>query len=335
MQLRNIFEPRLAYKPYEYPEFIQYKDGIHKSFWLISEFNFNSDVQDFKTKLSTAEQSAVKNALLAISQIEVSVKKFWSRLGDRFPKPEIEQVGIVFGNSEVIHSDAYSKLLEVLGLNDDFTMLLQEPVIQGRVEYLTKYLKGAASTSDERFTLNLVLFALLVEGGSLFSQFVLVKAIEQNRGVLKNVSNVISATMQEEQLHMLFGAHLINTVREENPEWFNAEFEAKVIRSVKKAFEAESRIIDWLFEGGELSYLSKEMVREFLKDRFNQSAKLIGIAPFFDVDKEVIKSLQWFEVELQGETAIDFFNKRSVAYTKRSRSITKADIFKNRKPSSD
>src|SRR3954469_2968982 len=140
----SIFDRRVAFKPFEYPDILHYKDAINHSYWLVSEWYFGGGVQHFNVKLNSIEKSAIKNALLAISQIEVSVKKFWAKLGDRFPKSEFDQVGGTFNESEIRHAKAYSKLLEILGLNDQFAQLLQNPVIQGRVDYLTKYLKGAS-----------------------------------------------------------------------------------------------------------------------------------------------------------------------------------------------
>ena len=132
----SLFDRRIAFKPFEYPEVVKFKEAIQHSYWLISEFNFTSDIQDFNVSVNEVERNAIKNAMLAIAQIEVSVKMFWAKIGDRFPKPEITQVGIAFANSEIIHGDAYSHLLEVLGLNTEFDLLLQNPVIQNRVDYL-------------------------------------------------------------------------------------------------------------------------------------------------------------------------------------------------------
>lgn len=64
-------------KPYEYPELLEYVDAIRHSYWIHTEFNFTSDVQDFKVNVTDAERNALKNTMLAIAQIEVSVKTFW------------------------------------------------------------------------------------------------------------------------------------------------------------------------------------------------------------------------------------------------------------------
>jgi ribonucleoside-diphosphate reductase beta chain len=284
----NIFEKRVAFKPFEYPEVTKYKDSINHSYWLVSEWSFISDIHDFNITLTEVEKNAVKNSLLAISQIEVSVKRFWTKLGDRFPKPEFEQVGVTFGESEVRHADAYSHLLQVLGLNDDFTQLLQNPVIQGRVDYLTKYLKGASDNSNENYTLTLTLFSIFIENVSLFSQFLIIKSFNKYMNILKDIDNVVQATQKEETIHAMLGAELIKYIREENPEWFNEEFYEKLNRACKKAYEAECKIIDWIFEKGELSFLSKDVVKEFIKNRFNESLEMLGADKVYEVDQKML-----------------------------------------------
>lgn len=323
----SIFDKRIAFKPFEYPEILEYKNAINHSYWLVTEWNFISDIHDFNVKLNYVEQQAIKNALLAISQIEISVKKFWTKLGDRFPKSEFEQVGVTFGESEVRHSDAYSHLLEVLGLNDDFTSLLENPVIQGRVEYLTKYLKGASDNSNENYTLTLTLFSIFIENVSLFSQFVIIKSFNKYKNILKDIDNVVQATLKEEVLHALLGVTLIKLIKKEQPQWFNEEFYAKLNRACKKAYTAECGIIDWIFESGELSFLPKDLVKEFTKQRFNESIEMIGGKKVFDVNDEMLKELKWFNDEIHSEVNTDFFHKKPVTYTKFSKSITAENLF--------
>ena len=142
---RNIFEKRLNLKPYEYPELYEYVSAIRHSYWIHSEFNFTSDIQDFKTRLNDLERSAIKNTMLAISQIEVAVKSFWGDIYQRIPKPEVGSVGATFGESEVRHADAYSHLLEILGLNKEFKVLKKKPIIMKRVRYLETALAASKS----------------------------------------------------------------------------------------------------------------------------------------------------------------------------------------------
>lgn len=323
----SIFDKRVAFKPFEYPEVTEYKNAINHSYWLVSEWNFISDIHDFSVKLNDNEKAIIKNTLLAISQIEVSVKKFWTKLGDRFPKAEFEQIGVTFGESEVRHADAYSHLLQVLNLNDDFAMLLENPVIQGRVDYLTKYLKGASDNSNESFTLILTLFSIFIENVSLFSQFAIIKSFNKHRNILKDIDNVVQATQKEEVIHAMLGVYIVKQVQKEFPEWFNDEFYEKLYRASKKAYEAEAKIIDWIFESGELSFLPKDVIKEFIKHRFNDSIQMIGGSPVFDVDADKLAQLKWFDDEIYAEVNTDFFHKKPVTYSKKVQAIKAEDIF--------
>ena len=323
----SIFDKRTAFKPFEYPELAEYKNAINHSYWLVSEWNFMSDIHDFSVRLTVVQRGAIKNAMLAISQIEISVKKFWTKLGDRFPKAEFEQVGVTFGESEVRHADAYSHLLEVLGLNNEFDQLLENPVIQGRVDYLKKYLTGAADNSKEKYTLTLTLFSIFIENVSLFSQFVIIKSFNKHLNCLKDIDNVVQATQKEEVIHALLGVYLIKQIQKEFPEWFNEEFYVKLYRACKKAFEAECNIIDWIFEAGELDFLPKDVVKEFVKNRFNESLEMIGGQNVFEVDQEKLEQLKWFNVEILAEVNTDFFHKKPVTYSKKVKPIKAEDLF--------
>jgi len=59
-------------------------------------------------------------------------------------------VGATFAESEVRHHDAYSHLLEVLGLNNEFKRLKKKPVIMRRVHYLETALKNAKSEEHHK-----------------------------------------------------------------------------------------------------------------------------------------------------------------------------------------
>lgn len=323
----NIFEKRINLKPYEYPALYEYVPAIRHSYWIHTEFNFTSDIQDFKTRLTEVERSAIKNTMLAISQIEVAVKSFWGDIYHRMPKPEIGSVGATFAESEVRHHDAYSHLLEILGLNEEFKDLKKKPAIMMRVQYLETALKNAKSEDNQEYAESVLLFSLFIEHVSLFSQFLIIMAFNKHKNMLKGISNVVEATSKEEQIHGDFGIDLIKIIKTENPEWFDDNYNSMIQEVCREAFASESRIVDWIFEDGELDFLPKVVVNEFIKERFNRSLESIGIEKIFDIDDRLIAQTEWFDDEIIGTKHGDFFVKRSINYSKRTQSITSDDLF--------
>lgn len=323
----SIFDKRVNYKPYEYPEVLKFVDAINRSYWLHTEFNYASDIQDFHTKLNDKERNAIKNALFAISQVEINVKSFWGDLYKHLPKPEFNDVGSTFAENETRHSRSYAHLLEIMGFNDEFTLALQNESIQGRIEYLAKYLRNASSDNKRLYTLTLTLFSLFIENCSLFSQFLIVKSFNKERNLFKGIDNVIMASAKEEQLHAMLGAYLINTIRSEFPEWFDDDFINTVNKACFKALKSEIGILDWVFEKGELDFLSKQVVIEYLKNRFNISMEMCGFERPFIINRDILSHTEWFEIETLTETHTDFFHKTPIAYNKKAISITEDDIF--------
>ncbi len=324
---RNIFEKRVNLKPYQYPELYEYVPAIRHSYWIHTEFNFTSDIHDFKTRLSDSERNAIKNTMLAISQIEVAVKSFWGDIYHKIPKPEVGSVGATFAESEVRHADAYSHLLEILGLNKEFKNLKKNPIIMRRVQYLESALSSAKSEDDRKYSESVLLFSLFIEHVSLFSQFLIIMAFNKHKNMLKGVSNVVEATSKEEQIHGDFGIDLIKIIKEEKPEWFDQDFEYRIQDLCLKAYKAESGIIDWIFEQGELDFLPKAQVNEFIKDRFNRSLESIGVKKMFECNESLLLETEWFNDEIIGTKHGDFFDKRSINYSKRTQSITSDDLF--------
>ena len=323
----NIFEKRINLKPYEYPQLYEYVPAIRHSYWIHTEFNFTSDIQDFKSNLTAVEKSVIKNTMLAISQIEVAVKSFWGDIYHRMPKPEIGSVGATFAESEVRHHDAYSHLLEILGLNKEFEELKKKPVIMRRVQYLETALKNSKSDNDKEYAEAVLLFSLFIEHVSLFSQFLIIMAFNKHKNMLKGISNVVEATSKEEQIHGDFGIDIINIIKQEQPQWFDDAYHTMIQQMCEDAFASESKIVDWIFEDGELDFLPKDVVNEFIKNRFNKSLESIGIEKVFKIDHALLSQTEWFDDEIIGTKHGDFFVKRSINYSKRTQSITSDDLF--------
>lgn len=327
MERQSIFDKRVNILPYQYPSLLKYKDAIRHSYWIDTEYNFTTDINDFKVGITDSERSVIQRTMLAIAQIEVNVKTFWADMYKRMPITEIGDVGMTFAESEVRHKDAYARLLRILGLEDEFRNVVEIPAIKDRIAYLSKYLDGTRSKDNKMYTKSVLLFSLFIEHVSLFSQFLIMMSFNKEKNLFKGISNVVEATSKEEDIHGNFGSEIINIIKQENPEWFDAEFEKLIYSACKKAYSAECKILDWIFENGELDFLSKETIQHFIMNRFNNSLEKIGMNRVFDVDIAELEKTLWFEVETTSTKEGDFFYKKQIDYSKKQKAITEDDLF--------
>lgn len=322
-----LFDEQISRKPDLYPWTNQFIEAMHNGFWTDKEFNFQSDIQDFKVNLTDEEREVVKRTLSAIGQIEVAVKKFWAKLGDNLPHPSITDLGYVMANVEVIHNNAYERLLKVLELEDIFEENLKHEVIQGRVNYLRKYTHRFYENSKKNYIYALILFTLFIENVSLFSQFYTVLWFGRYRNVLKDTNQQVLYTKNEELIHAQVGIKLVNVLRQEYPDLFDEELEAKIKFEAGEAFKAECKMIDWMIGDYVGPRMNPAVLKEYVKQRINDSLLQIGYSALFEIDPKLARDFEWMDEEVLGNNDTDFFYKRPVNYAKKNRAFSGDELF--------
>lgn len=325
----TLFDRQVARKPNLYPWTQDYIRTMQKGLWTAQKFTFDSDLTDYELNINDDDRQVIQRDLAAIAQIEVQVKEFWKNIGDWFPHPSISDLGIMMAYIEVVHNDAYEKLLEKLGLSDIFLKNMDVPALAGRVKYLKKHADVIYVNERKQKIYSLILFTLFVENVSLFSQFLILLHMNKFGRLFKDAAQQVKYTRNEELLHAQAGSHIINTLRSEHPELFDDELEARIVEECREAYKAESALIDWIIgdyerigiaEDGTETPLNSAVLKNYVADRLNISLKGIGYQPVFDVDPDLTKHTEWMEVGLFAPPKVDFFNSEPTGYQQNDQS---------------
>jgi len=320
--ITKLFEERVAYKPFEYPEY--YTDGWLKqaqAFWLHTEISMQGDVKDWKEKLNDSEKNLVGNILLGFAQTECAVSDYWTNMVTTwFPKHEIRQMAMMFGSQETIHAVAYSYLNETLGL-EDFEAFLHEEAISKKFELLMN--TSADYTHDDlsensnarkEVARSLAIFSAFAEGVSLYSSFAVLYSF-QLRNLLKGIGQQMKWSVRDESLHSRMGCKLFNHMCEEYPE-LREESKEDIYSAAKMIISLEEKFIDKMFEMGDLENLSSKDLKNFIIKRTNEKLVELGYQNNFDYDEESASNLDWFYHLTGGVTHTDFFAIRPTDYSK-------------------
>lgn len=321
-----IFDEQISRKPDYYPWTEEFMRSMWEGHWTDKEFSFSSDIQDFHVKLTDQERQIIIRTLSAIAQIEIAVKTFWAKIGDNLPHPSIRDLGYVMANIEVVHNNAYERLLKLLDLEEVFEENMKLDFIEGRVKYLRKYTHRFYKDSKKQFVYALILFTLFVENTSLFSQFYVINWFGK-KNLLKDTNQQTKYTAREEDIHAKIGIKLVNTIKAEHPELFDDELEEKILAEAAEAFKAEEKIIDWIVNGIQKDLMSAAILKEFVKNRINESLDQIGFKKIFDIDEDLISRTTWFDEEVLGNMMTDFFASRPTEYSKSNKSFSEEDLF--------
>ena len=72
-------------------------------------------------------------------------------------------------------------------------------------------------------------------------------------------------------LHANAGKYIINKIKEEHPEFLKLKALDKIRKVVEESIEIESRLLDWIFEKGDLEFVTKKDLLNFMKYRTDES----------------------------------------------------------------
>ena len=321
----GLFDPRIPYKPFEYPEY--YTEGWLKqaqAFWLHTEIPMSGDVKDWNERLTKEEKHLVGNILLGFAQTECAVSDYWTqKVVSWFPKHEIQQMAMMFGSQETIHAVAYSYLNETLGL-EDFEAFLHEPATAERFDNLVAY-NGTNLVGIGR---SLAIFSAFAEGVSLYSAFAVLYSF-QLRNLLKGIGQQMKWSVRDESLHSRMGCQLFRHMCEENKGLLE-DCREDIIFAAETMIELEEKYIDKMFEMGDVEGISAHDLKQFIRKRTNEKLTELGyidLGSYFGFHESAADNLDWFYHLTGGHTHTDFFAIRPTDYSKANEGEDFEDIW--------
>ncbi len=321
----GLFDERIAYKPFDYPEY--YTEGWLKqaqAFWLHTEIPMSGDIKDWNERLTDSEKNLVGNILLGFAQTECAVSDYWTqKVVSWFPKHEIQQMAMIFGSQETIHAVAYSYLNETLGL-EDYEAFLHEPATAARFDNLVSY-DGSDIHGIAR---SIAIFSAFAEGVSLYSAFAVLYSF-QLRNLLKGIGQQMKWSVRDESLHSKMGCQLFRHMCQEDPTLLT-NCEEEILEAANLMLNAEERYIDKIFEAGDIENLCAKDLKNFIRKRLNEKLTELGYSnhgEYFKYDSESAKQLDWFYHLTGGHTHTDFFAIRPTDYSKANEGDDYEDIW--------
>jgi ribonucleotide reductase beta subunit family protein with ferritin-like domain len=298
-----------SYTNKDYPEAIEFAAKQNSVFWLHDEVKVEKDKQDLLVNMAPSESHGVISVSKLFTRYELFVgEEYWGEVvKKRYPRPEIVRMASAFAFFELnVHAPFYAKLNEELGIATDefYTSYVNDPVLNDRMKFI------GAMLEDEDELVSLAAFTM-IEGAVLYSSFAFLKHFQSNgKNKLMNLVRGINFSVRDENLHSEAGAWLFKKVRDEFK--LTAAQLKKLIKRIKEVaktvFEHESRIVDMIFEKGEIAGITADDLKAFVKHRINFCLSNLDIEPIFTAEETENTIEEWFYKGINDFQFNDFFS---------------------------
>lgn len=291
---------------FEYPHYAEKADTQLEIFWPWSEIKVEKDKQDLLVGMTDSEHHGVITALKLFTKYELFVgEEYWlGRVMKSFPRPEIRRMAAAFGNVELnSHGPFYSKINEELGLatREFYNSYIDNPVLKDRMDFTGKLV------DDDDDLVSLAGFSM-IEGAVLYSSFAYLKHFQaKGKNKIPNICRGLDMSVRDEHLHTVGGAMLFIDLKSEIEltEEEEVYYQHKIFELAQSVREHEHKIVEMLFEKGEVEGITSDQLKLFVDSRVNTCLEQLGYGKLFDVQNNPIA--EWFYDGINKYMMNDFF----------------------------
>ena len=321
----------LTLRPMGYPQFFEmYRDAI-KNTWTVEEVDFSTDVGDLRNKVTDAERHMIQRLVAFFATGDsIVANNLVLNLYRHINAPEARMYLSRQLYEEALHVQFYLTLLDTYVPDPverarAFAAIENIPSIRTKAAFCFKWMDSIQSldrldTREQRrrFLLNLICFAACIEGLFFFGAFAYVYFL-RSRGLLHGLAGGTNWVFRDESAHMSFAFEVVNTVRKEEPELFDAEMAAQVNEMLDEAIACELQFAEDLLGGG-VAGMSVRDVRKYLEFCADQRLQTLGLPkrygarnPFGFMDLQDVQEVTNFferrvsayQIGITGEVALD------------------------------
>lgn len=312
MSKKKLFEPRDYYKPFEYPKAFEFYEMHEKMHWLPDEVPMHQDILDWKNKLTPTEKNFLTQIFRLFTQSDVDVAgAYANKYLPLFPKPEIRMMLLSFAAREAVHIQAYSHLIDTLGMPEaTYKQFMEYEAMAEKHEMIESFM----GTDENMIVQQIAAFSAFTEGMQLFSSFIMLLNFTRFNK-MNGMGQIIAWSIKDESVHVDGMTWLFKEFLKEHKDIWNDDLKRQLYTIAEKMVELEDKFIDLAFAAGGVEGLTIDEVKQYI--RYIADRRLIGLG-MKGIFKVKTNPLPWVEEILNAPEHANFFEQRATAYSKGS-----------------
>jgi ribonucleoside-diphosphate reductase beta chain len=318
----SLLDAEPIFKPFSYPwayDAWKVQQQIH---WLPEEVPMADDVKDWKHTLSEAERHLLTQIFRFFTQADIEVNNCYMQHYSKVFKPiEVQMMLASFSNIETIHIDAYSHLLDTIGMPEvEYQAFMKYKEMKDKYDYMQQF--NVNSKKDIAKTL--AVFGGFTEGLQLFASFAMLLNF-QRFGKMKGMGQIVAWSVRDETLHTNSIIKLFRTFVSENQEIWTEEFRAELAEICQIIIEHEDAFIDLAFEfEGAVEGLNAHDVKLYIRYIADRRLNQLGLDSIYKIERN---PLPWLDEILGAPEHTNFFENRVTEYAKAATKGTWDEAF--------
>ena len=306
----SLLKTREYYKPFDYPWMYDYYKLQNQMHWMPESVPLHTDVKDWQD-ITDKEKNLLTQIFRLFTQSDVDVASgYIDRYMKIFRKPEARMMMGSFANMEAIHQDAYSLLLDTVGMPEiEYKAFAEYEEMSDKHEYISD-LKTIRS-DKQSIAKTLAVYSAFTEGLQLFSSFAILLNFPRF-GKMKGMGQIVTYSIRDESLHVEAMTKLFREFIQENLDIWTDKFKKELYDICRHMVKLEDKFLDLVFDMGDIEGLTKKDMYAYNRYIADRRLLQLGLKTNFDQREN---PLGWID-EVTGVEHQNFFEGRATSYMK-------------------
>ena len=299
----------------------KYLDGC-SNHWMPQEVNMTADIALWKSNdgLTEDERRIVKRNLGFFSTADSLVANNLVLAVYRLiPNPECRQYILRQAFEEAIHTHAYQYCIESLGMDEGeiFNMYHEIPSVAKKAAWGLKYTRSISDPTfntgtvetDKELLRNLIAYYCVLEGVFFYCGFTQILSMGR-RNKMTGVAEQFQYILRDESMHLNFGIDVINQIKIENPQLWDAAMKDEATQMILQGTQLEIEYARDTMPRGVLG-MNASMMEDYLKFIANRRLTQIGLKEEYPGTSN---PFPWMSEIMDLKKEKNFFETRVIEY---------------------
>jgi ribonucleoside-diphosphate reductase beta chain len=278
--------------------------------WVTDSVPLHTDVKDWQ-EISPEEKNLLTQIFRLFTQSDVDVASgYIDKYMPMFRKPEARMMMGSFVNMEGIHQDAYSVLLDTVGMPEiEYKAFSEYEEMAAKHDYISTF--KPRKKDKKTIAKTLAVYSAFTEGLQLFSSFAILLNFPRF-GKMKGMGQIVTYSIRDESLHVEAMTQLFREFIQENLDIWTDNFKKELYEICREMVTLEDKFLDLVFEMGDLQGLTKKDMYAYNRYIADRRLLQLGLKTNYDQREN---PLGWID-EVMGVEHQNFFEGRATSYMK-------------------
>lgn len=311
----DIFGTRVGYRPFHFPKYYEMYRHHRSQDWTLEEAPLNEDMYQWQKVLTDKDRDFLTHIFRFFTQADLDVAGAYRKYYlPRFEHPEITMMLLDFAAREAVHIDAYSGLVDQLGMPETtYSAFMEYEAMRDKHNYLEQF----SGDTIEDFIKQMFVFSAFTEGMALFSPFIMLLTY-QRKGQMPGMCTRVEWSIRDENNHYNGTAELFKDVVRQHRSIWTDDFKKGLYDIAEKMIDLEDKFIDLAYELGGPDNLLIDDLKQYIRYVGNSRLHGVGLKAVLKWKGKIVRDnpLPWVEEMLNLPIHANFFETRATEYAK-------------------